>query len=60
MKTYLTIQASRGEGDNQVGRVNGREGKWEEEAIRSKHSWGGTGSKARIEEVRSRIEWREI
>ena len=60
MKTYITIQESGGERDKQGGGYDGREGKWEEGAIRSKHSWGGTRSKQRIEEMRDRIGWREI
>ena len=60
MKAYLTIQESRGEGDKQGERDDGREGKWEEGAIGSKHSWGRIRSKERIEAMGGRIGWREI
>ena len=49
MKIYLTLQESRGEGDKWGGGDDRREGKWEEGVVRSRHFWGGTRSKERIE-----------
>ena len=60
MKIYLITQESGGEGDKQGWGGNGREGKWEERVIRNKHSWGGTRSKERIEEMGGRIGWSEM
>ena len=48
MKIYLTLQESREEEDKWGG-DDRREDKWEEGVIRSKHFWGGTRSKERIE-----------
>ena len=39
LKIYLTLQECREEEDKQGGGDDGREGKWEEGTIGSKHSW---------------------
>ena len=49
MKIYLMLQESREEGDKWSEGDDRREGKWEEGVIRSKHFWGKTRSKERIE-----------
>ena len=49
MEIYHTPQESKGEGNKWDLGDERREGKWEEGVIRSKHFWGGTRSKERIE-----------
>ena len=48
-KIYVTLQETRGKGDKRGRGNDKREGKCEERIIRSKHFWGGTRSKDRIE-----------
>ena len=49
MKIYLTLQKSRGGRDKWGEGDDKRGGKSEEGVITSKHFWGGTRSKERIE-----------
>ena len=49
MKVYLALQKGRGEEDKWGEGDGRREGKWDKGVIRSKHFWGGTRSKERIE-----------
>ena len=48
-KICLTLKESRGEGHKQGVGDDRRKGKWGEGVIKSKHFWGGTRSKERIE-----------
>ena len=59
MKTYLTIQESGGERNKQGGGMMEGRAMGGGNNLKS-HSWGGTGSKERIEAMGGRIGWREI